>query len=98
MPRKALSDAGASKLLRREGEGTGAPQLIAPRRATRQPKSFRLGGVEIDRFQQLASRLSEEAGRPFSDTDILKGLLLLGERADTKRLLTAIRDAVFESA
>ena len=98
MPRKTLNEAGVSKLLRQEREEAESPRLITPRRAARQPKSFRLSAVEVERFQRLANRLSEEAGRPISDTDILKGLLLLGERSDTKRILAALKDAIFESA
>jgi len=53
--------------------------------------------VHLERLRRLTERLSEEAGRPISETDVIKGLLLLGEKIEAKRLLTSVKDAVFES-
>ena len=53
--------------------------------------------MHLERLRRLAERLSEEADRPISETDALKGLLLLGEKIEAKRLLTSVKDAVFES-
>ena len=44
----------------------------------------------------IFERLSDQAGRPISETEILKGLLLFGEKADAKKLLLSVKDAVFE--
>ena len=66
--------------------GEGLPRLVAPRRVARQPKSFRLGPVHLERLRHLSERLSDEAGRPISETEVLKGLLLFGEKADAKKL------------
>ena len=97
MAKKPLTDAAASKLAQRQ-EGRGeTPTLVAPRKIQRQPKSFRLGPVHLERLRRLTERLSEEAGRPLSETDVLKGLLLLGEKSDAKKLLVSVKDAVFES-
>jgi hypothetical protein len=97
MARKPLADAAASKLAKRQ-EGKGdAPTLITPRKIANRPRSFRLAPVHLERLRRLAERLSEEAGRPISDTDALKGLLLVGEKIEAKRLLTSVKDAVFES-
>jgi hypothetical protein len=97
MARKPLADAAASKLAtRQEGKGE-APTLITPRKIANRPRSFRLAPVHLERLRRLAERLSEEAGRPISETDALKGLLLLGEKIEAKRLLTSVKDAVFES-
>ena len=98
MAKKSLHDAAASKLVQRQ-EGRGEPpSLMQPRKAQRLPKSFRLGASDIERLRRLSERLGEEVGRPLTDTDILKGLLLLGEKSDARKLLTAIKDAVFESS
>jgi hypothetical protein len=98
MARKSLSDAADSKLTQRqEGRGETPPPLVTPRRTSRRPKSFRLGVNDIDRLRRLSQKLGEEAGRHINDTDTLKGLLLLGEKTDVRELLTAIKDAVFES-
>jgi hypothetical protein len=97
MARKPLADAAASKLAtRQEGKGE-APTLITPRKIANRPRSFRLAPVHLERLRRLAERLSEEAGRPISETDAIKGLLLLGEKIEAKRLLTSVKDAVFES-
>ena len=97
MARKPLADAAASKLAtRQEGKGE-APTLLTPRKIANRPRSFRLAPVHLERLRRLAERLSEEAGRPISETDALKGLLLLGEKIEAKRLLTSVKDAVFES-
>jgi len=97
MARKPLADAAASKLAKRQ-EGKGdAPTLITPRKIANRPRSFRLAPVHLERLRRLAERLSEEAGRPISETDALKGLLLMGEKIEAKRLLTSVKDAVFES-
>ena len=97
MARKLLSDAAASKLARQQGEGVEAPRVLPRRKAEKLPKSFRLGAVDIERLQRLSGRLGEEAGRPISETEAIKGLLLLGEKTDTKKLLALVKDAVFES-
>jgi hypothetical protein len=96
MAKKPLADAAASKLAQRQEGRGGAPTLVAPRRVARQPKSFRLGPVHLERLRRLSERLSDEAGRPISETEVLKGLLLFGEKADAKKLLLSVKDAVFE--
>ena len=96
MAKKPLADAAASKLAQRQ-EGRGeAPSLVAPRRVARRPKSFRLGPVHLERLRHLSLSLSDAAGRPISETEVLKGLLLFGEKTDAKKLLLSIKDAVFE--
>jgi hypothetical protein len=102
MARRPLSEAGDSRLALQlaEPKPQNAPPLVRqPKRrgpGTPMPKSFRLRPAHLQRFQDLSARLSEEAGRPISEADVLKGLLLIGERMDAKKLLAAIKDAVFE--
>ena len=97
MAKKPLADAAASKLAQRQERRGGAPTLVAPRRVSHQPKSFRLGPVHLERLRRLSECLSDEAGRPISETEVLKGLLLFGEKADARKLLLSVKDAVFES-
>ena len=97
MARKPLADAAASKLATRQEVKGEAPTLLTPRKIANRPRSFRLAPVHLERLRRLAERLSEEADRPISETDALKGLLLLGEKIEAKRLLTSVKDAVFES-
>jgi hypothetical protein len=97
MARKPLADAAASKLATRQERKRETPTLITPRKIATRPRSFRLAPVHLERLRRVAERLSEEAGRPISETDALKGLLLLGEKIEARRLLTSVKDAVFES-
>jgi hypothetical protein len=96
MARKLLSDAAASKLARQQEKGVAAPWGLPRRKAEKLPKSFRLGTVDIERLQRLSGRLGEEAGRPISEMEAIKGLLL-GEKTDPKKLLALVQGAVFES-
>lgn len=97
MAKKPLADAATAKLAQRQDGRGDVPTLVAPRKIPRQPKSFRLGPVHLERLRRLTERLSEEAGRPLSETEALKGLLLLGEKTDAKKLLVSVKDTVFES-
>ena len=97
MARKLLRDAAASKLTHQEEEGVEAPRVLPRRKAEKLPKSFRLGTLDIERLRRLSERLGQEVGRPISETEAIKGLLLLGEKTDAKKLLALVKDAVFES-
>src|SRR5687767_12386036 len=102
MAKRSLSGAGTSKLARQAQGGEGkvgqeAPTLIGPTATTAQPKSYRLMPADLARLRSTTARVSEAAGRPITETDLIKGLLLLGEKTDAKKLLTAIKDAVFKA-
>jgi hypothetical protein len=97
MARRSLADTATSKLAQHYDEADRRPGMIVSRKTPYMPKSFRLSAGHIDRFRRVSERLSEVAGRPISDTDLLKGLLLLGERVEAKKLLAAVKDAVFET-
>ena len=97
MVKKLLSDAPSSKLARRQEVKRETSVVMSSHKPPRLPKSFRLGAVHTERLRGLSERLSEEAGRPVSETEIIKGLLLLGEKTVAKKLLTVVKDAVFES-
>ena len=97
MARKLLNDAADSKLARQQEAGQKTPRVLPRRKVEKLPKSFRLGAVDIERLRRLSERLGEEASRPISETEAIKGLLLLGEKTDAKKLLALVKDAVFES-
>jgi hypothetical protein len=97
MARKLLTDEAASKLARQQEEGVETPRVMPRRKVEKLPKSFRLGTVDNERLRRLSERLGEAADRPISETEAIKGLLLLGERTDAKKLLALVKDAVFES-
>jgi len=97
MPKKSLADAAPSKLERRQQEATTPTRgLVKARRKTSQPTSFRLSVTQLERLQRLCDQLGEAAGRPISQTEVIKGLLFMGEKTNTKKLLEAIKNAVFE--
>ena len=73
------------------------PRVLRRRKAEKLPKSFRLGAVDIEHLHRLSECLGEAAGRPISETEAIKGLLLLGEKTDPKKLVALVKDAVFES-
>jgi hypothetical protein len=83
MARKLL-EAADSKLARQQEEGVKVPRVLPRRKAEKLPKSFRLGAVEIERLHRLSERLGEAADRPISETEAIKGLLLLGEKPTAK--------------
>ncbi|MGE3539331.1 MAG: hypothetical protein AB7N91_18105 [Candidatus Tectimicrobiota bacterium] len=93
---KKVLEAATSKLARQQAAPAERSSLVSMRKTPHLPKSFRLGAVHLERLRNISERLSEEAGRPISETEIIKGLLLLGEKTDTKKLLLAVKDAVFE--
>jgi hypothetical protein len=97
MARKLLSEAADSKLARQQEEGVETPRVLPRRKVEKLPKSFRLGAADIERLRRLSERLGETAGRPISETEAIKGLLLLGEKTDARKLLALVKDAVFES-
>lgn len=93
---KKVFDAPASKLARQPLTPAERPHLVSARKPTPFPKSFRLGAVHLERLRRMSERLSDEAGRPISETELVKGLLLLGEKTESKKLLLSVKDAVFE--
>jgi hypothetical protein len=102
MAKGRLSDAGGSKLASRQTEQEalreeGAPSLVTGTAARLTPTSFKLRPSDIVRLQRLTEELSEAAGRPLARTDVLRGMLLHAERTDRRKMLDAIKDALFEA-
>ncbi len=58
---------------------------------------MRLSGTEESRLQRLITRISEEAGRPISEADLMRGLLVLGDKTEAKALVDAVRHARFDA-
>ncbi|TCZ55816.1 hypothetical protein [Roseicella aquatilis] len=98
MAKRQLGGAGGSKLgqLAISSAETSAADRPAIKRETvgrRRNHTVRLSGTEESRLQRLVARVSEEAGRPIKDSDLLRGLLVLGEKADARALVDAVRHA-----
>lgn len=56
-------------------------------------KNFRLTGVDIMRLQKLTEAVNEGSERQISETAVIKGLIILGEKTNTEKLLKMIREA-----
>jgi len=100
MTKRPLGGAGESRLGKigtAETDVTTRPKIIKPTVARRRNHSIRLSGTEEARLQRLIERISDEAGRPVKEPDILRGLLVLGEKTDPLQLLDAVRRAAFDA-
>src|SRR5215218_8900996 len=96
MAKRQLGRAGGSKL----GQLAATTERLAIKRETvgsRRNHTVRLSGTEESRLQRLITRVSEEAGRTISEADLMRGLLVLGDKADTRALVEAVRHARFDA-
>lgn len=55
-------------------------------------KNFRLAPADILRLQKLTDTLNGESERPMSETAVIKGLILLGEKTAAAKLLRLIQE------
>ena len=62
-----------------------------------QSRGSPLSGTEESRLHRLITRVSEEAGRPISEADLMRGLLVLGDKTEAKALVDAVRYARFDA-
>ena len=102
MPKRPLGEAGGSKLGRlarspTAGSTTERPAIKRETAGSRRNHTVRLSGTEEGRLQRLITRVSEEAGRPISEADLMRGLLVLGDKADARTLVDAVRHARFDA-
>lgn len=98
MVKRQLGGAGGSKLGQLASAAMVAPKAERPniKRETagsRRNHTVRLSGTEESRLQRLITRVTEEAGRPISEADLMRGLLVLGDKVDAATLVKAVRDA-----
>lgn len=98
MAKRQLGGAGGSKLGQLVGATNTAPTAERPaiKRETagsRRNHTVRLSGTEESRLLRLITRVSEEAGRPISEADLMRGLLVLGDKAEARALVDAVRHA-----
>ena len=100
MAERPLGGAGESRLGKigtAETDATTRPKIVKPTISRRRNHSIRLSGTEEARLQRLIERISDEAGRPVKEPDILRGLLVLGEKSEPSQLLEAVRRAAFDA-
>lgn len=93
MGKKILT--GTTKLadVPRESSGGGdrTPALVRKRHQFKL-KNFRLAMADIQRLQQLTDAINGTSERPISETAVVKGLILLGEKTPLEKLLKMIRE------
>src|SRR3954452_5915999 len=103
MAKRQLGEAGLSKLGQLVGGSatvaakTDQPAIKRETAGSRRNHTVRLSGTEESRLQRLITRVSEEAGRPISEADLMRGLLMLGDKADARTLVNAVKDARFDA-
>jgi len=101
MPKRQLGGAGGSKLGQLSRPvAAGAedrPAIKRERVGSRRNHTVRLSGTEESRLQRLIARVTEEAGRPISEADLMRGLLVLGDKTEAKALVDAVRHARFDT-
>ena len=102
MAKRQLSGAGGSKLGRlaaasAEVAVTERPAIKRQTAGSRRNHTVRLSGTEENRLQRLITRVSEEAGRPISEADLMRGLLVLGDKTEARVLVDAVRHARFDA-
>ena len=93
---KRLEAAGASKLSRQGEAAVEVPRLKRRKRETKRPKSFRLHPRDLARLEALIERVGEATGRRIAEADLIAGVLFLGEKVTTQRLVAAVKDAAWE--
>jgi hypothetical protein len=102
MGKRPLGGAGGSKLGQLASAATVAtksdrPAIKRETAGSRRNHTVRLSGTEESRLQRLISKVSEEAGRPISEADLMRGLLVLGDKTEAKALVDAVRHARFDA-
>lgn len=102
MAKRQLGGAGGSKLGQLASAATvvtkaDRPAIKRETAGSRRNHTVRLSGTEESRLQRLISKVSEEAGRPISEADLMRGLLVLGDKTDAKALVDAVRHARFDA-
>lgn len=80
--------------LARPQEEEARPNLIR-RSSSPKPKSFRLKPSDLSRLQDIVARVEEVAGRRINDVEIIRSLLVLGEKISSEKLIAGIKEASF---
>jgi hypothetical protein len=69
--------------------------LVSKKPAARKPRSYRLRPTDLERLSKLVEAVNElSTGRRISETDVLRGLIIVGEKLKLKQLIEAIREAI----
>lgn len=77
-----------------KGRKTEHLGLVSKKPATRKPRSYRLRPSDLERLSKIVEAVNElSTGRRVTETDVLRGLIVIGEKTTPKQLIDAIKDA-----
>ena len=100
MAKGRLSEAQHSRLAPQEPAETATreapPALVKLRPEGRRNMTMRMSAAERARLDRLTEKVGEALGRPVASSDVMRGLLLFGERIDARKLVDAVKDAYFD--
>jgi hypothetical protein len=69
--------------------------LVSKKPATRKPRSYRLRPTDLERLSKIVEAVNgSSSGRRITETDVLRGLIVIGENTKQKQLIDAIRAAM----
>lgn len=100
MSKKTLGLNGGTKLIHTspplplQKEKTANLSLIRQKSKPAYPKSYRLNQEDIERLRKILSSVNECASsRFFSETDIIRGLLVMGEKTKPEKIISSIKES-----
>jgi len=68
--------------------------LINRKKRVFHPKSYRLNQADIERIRSIMQSINQYgAHKTFSETDLIKGLLVVGEKLTPEKIILAIKDS-----
>lgn len=69
--------------------------LVTRRPPALLPKSFRLRAADLQRLSATMEKLREQyPDKRLGETDLIRGLLVIGEKTSQERLIAAIRESM----
>ena len=95
MSSRKLAESGASKLSRSR-QSPGAVSDLTETVTVARNKTFRLFPRDLLRLRDLTERLGADTGRRVSEADVVRAGLVLAEKADAEKLLSALKDSSWD--
>jgi hypothetical protein len=69
--------------------------LVSKKPATRKPRSYRLRPTDLERLLKIVEAVNgSSTGRRITETDVLRGLIVIGENIKQQQLIDAIRTTI----
>jgi len=58
-------------------------------------KTYELGEKDVEKLKNIVKRINDESFNKISETSIIKGLIEIGKKSKTEKIIKAIKDAAF---